>query len=147
MLKREIIAQILKESCIEHIEGDIASNEWADNGYSSEVVLEAALESAADDSNIRTCYDFSDLNVACCDICHHFDPANEMALINIESGGNAWICCALDRALNPETHARPEAPPRVQGDRKGAPREVIKAPVAELDQIANGAKKRSPIPA
>jgi hypothetical protein len=31
-----------------------------------------------------------------------------MALINIESGGNAWICCALDRALNPLKHARLE---------------------------------------
>jgi hypothetical protein len=25
-----------------------------------------------------------------------------MGLIEIESGGKAWICCAMDRALNPE---------------------------------------------
>jgi hypothetical protein len=27
--------------------------------------------------------------------------ADEMEIIEIECGGKAWICCSLDRALNP----------------------------------------------
>jgi hypothetical protein len=29
-----------------------------------------------------------------------------MSLLDVEGGGKAWICCALDRALNPQKHAQ-----------------------------------------
>jgi hypothetical protein len=28
-----------------------------------------------------------------------------MSLVDIEGCGKAWICCAMDRALNPQRHS------------------------------------------
>jgi hypothetical protein len=52
---------------------------------------------------IPTCADFAYLGVECCPVCHD-DYPDEMEIIEIESGGKAWICCSLDRALNPSKH-------------------------------------------
>jgi hypothetical protein len=73
-------------------------------------VLKASLKSVEEGANIRTYEDFAHLNVVCYETCHTCDSQYEMALIDIESGGNAWICCALDRALNPSKHARLDTP-------------------------------------
>jgi hypothetical protein len=67
-------------------------------------VLDAALKDVPPGIAVRTCDDFADLCVGCCETCHCFDPHYELALIDIESGGNAWICCAL----NPLKHAERE---------------------------------------
>jgi hypothetical protein len=50
--------------------------------------------------DIPTCADFTHLGVECCPVCHDEYP-DEMEIIEIESGGKAWTCCSLDRALNP----------------------------------------------
>jgi hypothetical protein len=68
--------------------------------------LEAKLGEIEPDRDIRTCADFSHLGAECCEICHTFSPHYEMALLDVEGGGKAWICCAMDRALNPQKHSR-----------------------------------------
>ena len=68
--------------------------------------LEAKLGEIEPDRDIRTCGDFSHLRTECCEICHTFSPHYEMSLLDVEGGGKAWICCAIDRALNPQKHSR-----------------------------------------
>ena len=68
--------------------------------------LEAKLGDIEPDLDIRTCGDFSHLGTECCEICHTFSPHYEMSLLGVEGGGKAWICCAMDRALNPQKHSR-----------------------------------------
>jgi hypothetical protein len=67
--------------------------------------IEAKLREIEPDRDIRTCSDFSHLHAECCEICHALSPHYEMSLLDVEGGCKAWICCALDRALNPQKHA------------------------------------------
>ena len=69
--------------------------------------LEAKLREIEPDREIRTCGDFSHLLTECCEICHTFSPHYEMSLLDVEGGGKAWICCAMDGALNPQKHSEP----------------------------------------
>ena len=102
MTKGEIIESVLKE-----VEGRLLED---DESYEEAAVrhLEATLGGEDPSTNIRTCDDFGHLNVECCDICHIFSLPFEMELKNLEGGGNAWICCALGRVLNPVEQARIE---------------------------------------
>jgi hypothetical protein len=62
--------------------------------------VERILGQIGPEIDIPTCADFAHLGVECCPGCHGEYP-DEIELIDIESGGRAWICCALDLALNP----------------------------------------------
>jgi hypothetical protein len=100
--KYEIIQQILEQ----HLRDESVGNEehlCRDSGNKEEVIatLEASLQNADGDDEIRTCADFKGLNIECCETCHTFYPEDEMALLDVEAGGNAWLCCAMGRALNP----------------------------------------------
>jgi len=75
--------------------------------------LEHTLLQTEPAMDIPSCADFAHLGVSCCPVCHHEYP-DEMALIEIECGGRAWLCCALDRALNPTKHAAMEQSPEWQ---------------------------------
>jgi hypothetical protein len=68
--------------------------------------IEAKLREIEPDGEIRTCSDFGHLLTECCEICHTFYPHYEMSLLEVEGGGKVWICCAMDRALNPQKHSR-----------------------------------------
>jgi hypothetical protein len=68
--------------------------------------LETRLREIEPDREIRTCSDFGHLLTECCEICHTFSPHYEMSLLDVEGGGNTWICCAMDKALNPKKHSR-----------------------------------------
>jgi hypothetical protein len=68
--------------------------------------IEAKLREIEPDGDIRTCSDFSHLHAECCEICHALSPHYEMSLLDVEDGGKAWICCAMDSALNPQKHSR-----------------------------------------
>ena len=106
MKKSEIISRTLKEFWNEpHQVGDTAFENVAPDNPTV-VALEAALKSADADVDIRTCEDFGHLHVECCDACHRSYPHYEMALISLEGGGNAWICCAMDTVLNPGKHPK-----------------------------------------
>lgn len=65
--------------------------------------LERRLRQIEPEIDIPTCADFTHLGVECCSVCHDQYP-DELEIIEIESGGKAWICCSLDRALNPTKH-------------------------------------------
>ncbi len=104
--KTQIVSEMLKLA-----EPERTPAQGADDGtgYSEEEIvkiLDHTLAGLTADSRVRTCADFSHLNVECCQTCHCHDPHFEITLIEVESGGNAWICCALDRALNPIKHAK-----------------------------------------
>jgi len=71
--------------------------------------LEAKLRKIEPDCEIRTCGDFGHLLAECCEICHTFSPHYEMSLLDVEGGGEAWICCAVDGALNPQKHSEPRS--------------------------------------
>jgi hypothetical protein len=62
--------------------------------------LERTLAQIEPDAEIPTCADFSHLGVECCRACHQ-DCRDELEILDIECGGRAWICCSLDRVLNP----------------------------------------------
>jgi hypothetical protein len=111
MTKGGIIEGILKDSRTRVNEGGTLYAAEADNEQEIIETLEASLKGLETDADIRTCEDFGHLNVACCETCHTSYPHFEMSLIDLETGGNAWICCALDRALNPEKHERLDRSP------------------------------------
>lgn len=71
--------------------------------------LETKLRGIEPDSDIRICADFSHLHTECCEICHTFSPHYEMAFFDVEGGGKAWVCCAMDRALNPQKQSKYES--------------------------------------
>jgi hypothetical protein len=106
MTKGEIISRTLKDFWNEpYADGEVPLEE-VDPENPILVALVAALQSADPDADIRTCEDFGHLHVECCDTCHHSYPHYDMALIDLESGGNAWICCAMDTVLNPGKHLK-----------------------------------------
>ena len=62
--------------------------------------LEKLLQDAQPDTDIRTCTDFTHLNVECCTNCHYFMFPYDMApVIRLKSGEYAWICCAIQGAI------------------------------------------------
>ena len=109
MKKAEIIAQILND--MKYVPNDEKTDFSGEPDYEEIVIgaLETSLKEIEPGSNIRTCSDFGHLNIQCCEICHTFYPHYEMSLVDVEGGGNAWICCAMDRALNPQRHSRLES--------------------------------------
>jgi hypothetical protein len=60
------------------------------------------------DLDIPTCQDFAHLEVESCPVCHIEYPEWELAIVEIESGERGWLCCSLDRALNPSKNAAME---------------------------------------
>jgi Ni2+-binding GTPase involved in maturation of urease and hydrogenase len=73
--------------------------------------LQRSLDPIEADLDIPICANFAHLGVECCSACHNEYPEYELALVEIESGGKAWLCCSLDRALNPSKHAEMEKSP------------------------------------
>jgi hypothetical protein len=114
MTTSEIIEGVLKDLRTQAKKSGTSFGDEVD--YETEIisVLEASLKGVEKGTNIRTCEDFRHLNVRCCETCHTFDQHYEMSLIDIESGGDAWICCAMDRALNPRKRARLEQSPEYE---------------------------------
>lgn len=110
MKKVAIIAKTLADmknvSC--HEELSLASD--PDEEGIAIQTLEAKLGEIEPDLDIRTCSDFSHFRIECCEICHAFSPHYEMSLLDVEDGGKAWICCAMDRALNPRRHSQLASP-------------------------------------
>lgn len=76
--------------------------------------LQRRLASIEPDLDIPTCADFTYLGVECCPICHNDYPEYELAIVEIEAGGRAWLCCSLDRVLNPSKHGAMEQSPEWQ---------------------------------
>jgi hypothetical protein len=105
LTKAQIIEKVLRD--FRNVSEETGIPERDDVDYEKVIVaaLEKSLRTAKADTEMRTCEDFGVLNVKCCRCCHGIYQHFEVSLIEIESGGSAWICCALDRALNPMKHA------------------------------------------
>jgi hypothetical protein len=116
--KAQIVEKVLKDFWTQSEENGISRGD--DDAYYEKTIVEAvqkSLQQLDSDADIRTCEDFGYLNVKCCDCCHGIYQHFEVSLIEIESGGSAWICCALDRALNPAKHANdPKLPENCKFD-------------------------------
>lgn len=104
--KAAIIAKTLAD--MKAVSNDEEMNFARDLGEEEIVIqtLEAKLREIEPDREIRTCCDFGHLLIECCEICHTFSAHYEMSLLEVEGCGKAWICCAMDRALNPQKHLR-----------------------------------------
>jgi hypothetical protein len=69
--------------------------------YIREVVFPEMLKRLPE-GDIITCDELR-LEVECCRICHGFYPHYEMQVVELPEGRTGWICCAVGRALFPET--------------------------------------------
>jgi hypothetical protein len=67
--------------------------------YEESVVIPTLLGRLPDQIEIKTCADFADLGVTCCDSCHSFYAHEEMYLEDLPAEGKASICCAILRAI------------------------------------------------
>ena len=102
MTKGEIIASVLETLRHRSVEAEYLR--FCINVDEEEAIsyLNKVLFNEEPHTDIRTCRDFSNLNVKCCDACHIFDPVFELSLVDLPSGGNAWLCCAMNAALVPK---------------------------------------------
>ena len=105
MTKSEIVQQVLNDFWAESEGAHIPERSDVDCESIILSALEKSLQTVGPDTDIRTCEDFGHLNVTCCKSCHGLYQYYEMSLVEIESAGNAWICCAVDRALRPTKYA------------------------------------------
>ena len=101
MTKPEIVQRVLNDFRAESEGAHVP--ERSDVDYEPIILsaLEKTLQTVGPDTDILTCEDFGLLNVTCCESCHGHYQYYEMSLVEIEFAGNAWICCAVDRALSP----------------------------------------------
>jgi hypothetical protein len=107
LLKKDaIIAKTLADLKNVSSHGELSLDSDPDEEELAVQTLDAKLKEIDPDRDIRTCSDFSHLHTECCEICHTFSPHYEMSLLDVEGGGKAWICCAMDRALNPQKHSQ-----------------------------------------
>jgi hypothetical protein len=102
--KAAIIAKTLADMKTVSSHGESSLDNDPDEEERVVQTLDVKLKEIEPDCDIRTCSDFSHLPTECCEICHTFSPHYEMSLLNVEVDGKAWICCAMDRALNPQRH-------------------------------------------
>ena len=98
------------------IEENCSDADAADSMYVEDFVdnVIAALAQLLPDGEIKTCEDFKDLGVACCDASHHsYCPHVDMKLVTLQDGSKAWLCCNLRTALlGPDPPAK-ESPEEV----------------------------------
>lgn len=98
MTRNEIITKTLTEmnkNC-----GDVRGSEFcAQEELDYEEFVTVTLKEQLPDDDIDTCENFEDLKTQCCDICHGFYPHYHMNLVNLPTGGKAWLCCAVREAF------------------------------------------------
>ncbi len=105
MTKPEIVQQVLNDFRDESEGTHIPERSDVDHEPIILSTLEKSLQTVGPDTDIRTCKDFGLLNVRCCESCHGLYQHYEMSLVEIESAGKAWVCCAVDRTLSPTKYA------------------------------------------
>jgi hypothetical protein len=101
MTRSEIIAQTLKDmGRLYPIAKENAPMDADRDEYDAMVTI-PELERRLPDGDILTCEELR-ADVECCDSCYGFYPHYDMYLIDLPDARNAWICCAVRRALFPE---------------------------------------------
>jgi hypothetical protein len=89
-----------KQKIIEHTLKEMGASSYE---YDETV---SALQKKLPDTDIKTCEDFRHLKAECCDTCHRMNPVWEMELKKLPDGGNAWVCCAVSRAIFPKSEQK-----------------------------------------
>ena len=123
MTKGEIIESILKELRSDAPAKRRRPSEEDEDERNVITHLESLLQDAQPDTDIRTCTDFTHLNVECCTNCHYFMfPYDMSPVIRLKSGEYAWICCAIQGAIKrapggviPVKGPSPEPPAKSMG--------------------------------
>jgi hypothetical protein len=95
MTKNDIIDEIMAKLPPDPHDG---KGDYDDEPDYRESVLATLRDRLPDDVDIRTCSDFRNLGEQCCEPCHAY-PHYDMYLVDLPSGGQAWICCAVRRSL------------------------------------------------
>ena len=133
MTKIEIIAKLVDDAAHRRSAYGVAPGNSAEYSEAEMIAtLQGSLEKLQAGTNIKVCGDFGDLNVECCKICHEQAPQFEMAMIDVEGGEIAWICCVLDRVLNPFKHAQSQASPEYQEFKRTINGDIISGSINEL---------------
>jgi hypothetical protein len=103
MNKDQIIAKTLVDMDVHETTFDNRDSEDADGylAYIRDVFFPEMLK-CLPEGDIITCDELR-LEVECCSICYGFYPHYEMNIKNLPDGRTGWICCAVRRALFPET--------------------------------------------
>ncbi len=96
MLKADIISKTLSEMNYE----PPPENSYSEEPDYDEIVIEE-LNRRLPEGEVRTCDDFKDLNVECCEPCHEFYPQYDMSLIELPDGAKAWVCDHVKSAIYP----------------------------------------------
>jgi len=99
MRKAEIIEKTLRE--MSH--GTELSSE-------TQAWTRATLNERLPEGDSKTCADFADLSVTCCESCHTSHPMYDMYAVDLPTGDKGWICCTVRWALFPETKLDENSP-------------------------------------
>jgi len=105
MTRSEVIERGLEEFRNESEQTGVAARDDPDYEKVVAAAMEKSLQTLEPATHIRTCVNFGHLNIDCCECCHGLYQHYELSLIGLESGGSAWICCGIDRALNPKKYS------------------------------------------
>jgi len=76
--KAQIISDILTIAATLPLEQTPPFDEEPDD----EEAIVAKLQTLLPDTDLLTCEDMSHLNVTCCEICHKFNPKEELSLVD-----------------------------------------------------------------
>ena|ERR1700758_3764172 len=103
MNKADIIEKTLKEMKLLPLKAEPPISDEPDEEEFIVSVLRDLLPEGVD---IRTCEDFKQLQVECCQTCHDLYPHYDMSLTNLADGGKAWVCDNVKWAIYPEEHRK-----------------------------------------
>jgi hypothetical protein len=101
MTKEDIIGKTLREMKPISVSGEEA---FCDESDEEEFIISVLRDVLPEGVDIQTCEDFRHLNVVCCETCHHFYPHYEMQVIDLPTGGKAWLCDSVKWAIYPEKY-------------------------------------------
>lgn len=110
MNREQIITKTLDQMRLYEIsfEGHEPGSNDRDAKYNKDVFFPEMMKRLPE-GEITTCEELQ-LDVECCPTCHGLYPHYEMDLKTIPDGRTGWICCAVDRALFPETAVAYDSP-------------------------------------
>jgi hypothetical protein len=110
MNRDQIIAKTLVDMGVDETTFENSDSEDAD-GYPTYIrdVFFPEMLKRLPEGDIITCDDVK-VGTECCSICHGFYPHYEMDVVELPEGGTGWICCAVRRALFPETATAYDSP-------------------------------------
>jgi hypothetical protein len=84
---------------------ELGGRDDKDSSGRYDLIVIQTLAERLPEIKFKTCADFAQLGVKCCDTCHNLYPHYEMNIEELPEGGKAWLCCAVRRATRGESAA------------------------------------------